>query len=125
MDPLPWGSQRITVLGVELAKDNLGYVSFIFKLRNDNPVDLRLVTFEVDYWYGLVKRRAAYNPGAGINHHFFAKDEPNLMGIEKIPGAWTSGQVRTFKVELKEILSCSEISIFRYNFNVTQGIGNG
>ena len=125
MDPLPWGSQRITVLGLDLEKESTGYVNVILKLRNDNAVDLRLVTFELDYWYGLVKRRAAYNPGAGIYHHFFVKDDPSFMGVEKTPGAWTSGQVRTFKIELREILFCDEISFFSSNFRVTQGIGNG
>lgn len=124
MESLPWASQRIAVLGLDLDRDSQGYVSVILKLRNDNSMDLRLVTFQLNYWYGLEKRAVYFNPSTGNLDHFFVKDDQDFMGIEKTSGPWSPGQIRTFKVDLRQILDCSQISFFSDDFEVTRGIGN-
>jgi hypothetical protein len=121
---LPWSSQRIALISMNWFKDSLGYVSVNLRLRNDNQANLRIVNYSLDYSYAGVKKTTAYNAGGSVVNHFFVKDDPVNMGLDKIPGAWLSGQEREFKIDLREILDCTLISLSSENFKVISGVGD-
>jgi len=123
-DALPWASQRIAILNMVWKKDVNGYVSVELKMRNDNSVNLRLVNYSFDYWYGATRKSTAFNTGTSLVQQFFIKDDPKFMGLEAITGPWKPGQERTFKVETNELLDCSLISVFSSDFKVLSGIGD-
>ena len=122
--PLPWSSQRIALLGMTWEKDPQGYVATILRLRNDNEASLRLVNYSLDYSYSGVKKTTSYNAGGRIVNHFFIKDDSQYMGIENLSGAWLPGQVRSFKIDFKEILLCDSIYLDLQDFRVISGIGD-
>jgi hypothetical protein len=123
-DALPWASQRIAILSMVWKKDLSGYVSVELKMRNDNSMNLRLVNYSFDYWYGSTRKSTAFNTGTSLVQQFFIKDDPKFMGLEAITGPWKPGQERTFKVETNELLDCGLISIFSSDFKVLSGIGD-
>lgn len=123
-DALPWASQRIAILSMVWKKDLSGYVSVELKMRNDNSMNLRLVNYSLDYWYGTTRKSTAFNTGTSLVQQFFIKDDPKFMGLEAITGPWKPGQERTFKVETNELLDCGLISIFSSDFRVLSGIGD-
>jgi hypothetical protein len=123
-DSLPWASQRIAILSMVWKRDLSGYVSVELKMRNDNSMNLRLVNYSLDYWYGTTRKSTAFNTGTSLVQQFFIKDDPKFMGLEAITGPWKPGQERTFKVETNQLLDCSLISIFLSDFEVLSGIGD-
>jgi hypothetical protein len=124
IDSLPWASQRIAIVSMNWVKESNGYVYVELKMRNDNQMSLRLVNYSFDYWYRSVKKSTAFNTGTSLVQQFFVKDDPKLMGIEGIAGAWKPNQERTFRIQLNEMLDCSLISLFASDFRVITGIGD-
>ena len=57
-------------------------------------------------------------------YHYYAKDDEKFNSYDKTPGAWLSGQSRTFKIDSNKILDCKNIYIFGSRFTVTMGIGD-
>jgi hypothetical protein len=90
-------------------------------MRNDNPMSLRLVefTFFISHKFSVVNLDQTLQ-----GNSFFIKDDPRFNGTDGIPGAWLSGQSRTFKLPSNQMLDCRSISVLSGGFSVTQGIGD-
>lgn len=124
---LPLASERMAITKMKWAKDKNGYVSVSLTIRNDNPMNLRVVQYQFYYWYGLERRSTAFTypttNGTTTVEHVFSKDTENLMGIEKLPGSWLPDQSRTFLIDTGKILDCTKISALDSDYNVLQGVG--
>jgi len=118
---LPFGNQRITVTNIVWEKDQSGYVSAIFTIRNDNSMSLRLVQFTFYVFSG----NSIVNLAQTLQgHNFFIKDDSKFNSVDGQKGAWLPGQSRNFRLPTNEILDCSSIRYSSSAFRVLQGIGD-
>lgn len=118
---LPFGNQRITVTNVVWEKDQSGYVSALFTIRNDNSMSLRLVQFTFYVFSG----NSIVNLAQTLQgDNFFIKDDNKFNSVDGQRGAWLPGQSRTFRLPTNEILDCSSIRYSSSTFRVLQGIGD-
>jgi hypothetical protein len=117
----------MAITNIMWKKDSAGYVSELLTIRNDNSMSLRVVQYQLYYWYNLERFTTAfqYNNGSGITtvEHVFSADTPGNMGVENISGLWLPGQSRTFLIDTAKILDCTKISMLSSDYTVIQGIG--
>ena len=103
---------------------------------------LDLTILPDSFWYQFAKDLIVYQTDASIvysslyklelidtenvlaGYHYYAKDDEKFNSYDKTPGAWLSGQSRTFKIDSNKILDCKNIYIFGSRFTVTMGIGD-
>ena len=121
VSPLPYASQRMSVINMAWEKDSLGYVSVNMSIRNDNSMALRLVEFT----YSFIHKGSIVITTSTIegNHHFFIQDDAKFNSTDGIRGAWMPGQTRVFKIPTNQMLECKSISVLSSGYTVKQGIG--
>jgi len=121
ISPLPYASQRMSVINMAWEKDSLGYVFVNMSIRNDNSMALRLVEFTYSFMHkGSIIITTSTLDG---NHHFFIQDDAKFNSSDGISGAWMPGQTRVFKIPTNQMLECKSISVLSSGYTVKQGIG--
>jgi len=121
LSPLPYASQRMSIINMAWEKDSLGYVSVNMSIRNDNSMALRLVEFTFYLMHkGSIIITTSTLEG---NHHFYIQDDAKFNSTDGISGAWMPGQTRVFKIPTNQMLECKSISVLSSGYTVKQGIG--
>lgn len=121
ISPLPYASQRMSVINMAWEKDSLGYVFVNMSIRNDNSMALRLVEFTYSFMHkGSIIITTSTLDG---NHHFFIQDDAKFNSSDGLSGAWMPGQTRVFKIPTNQMLECKSISVLSSGYTVKQGIG--
>lgn len=121
ISPLPYASQRMSVINMTWEKDSLGYVFVNMSIRNDNSMALRLVEFTYSFMHkGSIIITTSTLEG---NHHFFIQDDAKFNSSDGVSGAWMPGQTRGFKIPTNQMLECKSISVLSSGYTVKQGIG--
>ena len=121
VSPLPYASQRMSIINMAWEKDSLGYVSVNMSIRNDNSMALRLVefTFYLMHKGSLIITTSTLEG----NHHFYIQDDAKFNSTDGVRGAWMPGQTRVFKIPTNQMLECKSISVLSSGYTVKQGIG--